>query len=264
MAYLTDPTPRSRVTALESSTAERMQWLRTVVGRVARITKRATKLGSTGKKIGVFPADEDMDHLAGGLARLGLVDGDQMKLGVTLESLGSRHADDACGGRRCGVLLDLHYLEVCCKEFSLRTAWEPMALETGLLKHDADGNADFGGGMSTDGSVGSRIDTIVVRHAADSDVSGSLRPNHSEQAKLKLQRRLETHGYRLRLSPNKTGAGGRPFFLCFFYPLICLHDCPAKVCQVGRTALGVLPIAVSTCSLYFTLLESWKARRSKV
>jgi len=97
-------------------------------------------------------------------------------------------------GRRVGMVIDLHYLEVRAKQFSLKTTWDIADMER---------------------CVQERVNgTITRRLLADSETkafSGS-----PMDSKSKLHSRLHTYGYRLALSPTKrssqTGSpqGGRP------------------------------------------------------
>lgn len=97
-------------------------------------------------------------------------------------------------GRRVGMVIDLHYLEVRAKQFSLKTTWDIADMER---------------------CVQERVNgTITRRLLADSETKAvSCSPMDS---KSKLHSRLHTYGYRLALSPTKrsspTGSpqGGRP------------------------------------------------------
>eukprot|EP01062_Namystynia_karyoxenos_P004335 TRINITY_DN11531_c0_g1_i1.p1 TRINITY_DN11531_c0_g1~~TRINITY_DN11531_c0_g1_i1.p1 ORF type:complete len:763 (+),score=176.92 TRINITY_DN11531_c0_g1_i1:79-2289(+) len=87
---------------------------------------------------------------------------------------------------RIGVVLDLHYLEIAAKQFSLKTSWDPTALEVALER-------------ILSGMVSARI-------AADSSpIATSHDPGQEKwvSGKQRLHERLEKCDYDLRISPGK-------------------------------------------------------------
>ena len=112
------------------------------------------------------------------------------------------------GGTGIGVILDMHYLEVCAKQFSLKTAWDVQALETQIQQ---------------------RLGNVITeRILADSSPTDSKEETRDDTAtpspmktKSKLHSRLGAHGYELKFSPNKR----TPF----------VNNCGISVPQQGAT-----------------------------